>query len=62
MRVEQIKKVILAEVSDQQVNPIQENLLAGEFCTLSINEEVKGKININIILEIIHLLFSDSKI
>ena len=62
MTVEQIKKVILVEVSDQQINPIQENLLAGKFCTLSINEEVKGKININIILEIIHLLFSDSKI
>ena len=62
MTVEQIKKVILVEVSDQQINPIQENLLAGEFCALSINEEVKGKININIVLEIIHLLFLDSKI
>ena len=38
MKVEQIKKAILVEVSDQQINPIQGNLLDGKFCTLSINE------------------------
>ena len=39
-----ISKIINAELSDQQLNSIQESLLIGELWTMIMNEEVKGRV------------------
>ena len=43
MIVELIKKVILVEVPDQQINPIQENLFAGSSALCPLMKKWKSR-------------------